>query len=122
MTHPFETYHRDSNFYLRILYFFVLSFWLLNSSYTLAEASTDPIGDQLCVVVKTLSGSTAKAVAIVALMSVGIGLFMGKVNWGVALTTACGVIVIFGAGSIVGFLGGSSVTGGADCAAPKSGT
>ncbi len=69
----------------------------------------DPIGNQLCAVVTAISGTTAKAIAIIALMFVGVGLFMGKVNWGVATATALGIIVLFGAPSLVGFLGGDGV-------------
>lgn len=93
--------------------FFMLIAFLLISNYELALAATaptaasDPIGYQLCKVVAIMSNSTAKAIAIVALLAVGVGLFMGKVNWGVALTTAVGVIVMFGAPALIGFLGGT---------------
>jgi type IV secretory pathway VirB2 component (pilin) len=102
---------RDKNFNIRLLYTFAFIFFILVGFDALASGgSNDPIGKQLCNIVTVLSGSTAKAVAMCALMSVGIGLFMGKVNWGVALTTAVGVIVIFGAGQIVSFLGGSGAS------------
>ena len=52
----------------------------------------------------TLSGNTAKVIAAAALIAMGISFFMGKVNWGVMITTAAGVIIIFGASSIIGFL------------------
>ena len=94
--------------------FFMLIAFLLTSNYEIALAATtaptaasDPIGYQLCKVVAIMSNSTAKAIAIVALLAVGVGLFMGKVNWGVALTTAVGVIVMFGAPALIGFLGGT---------------
>ncbi len=109
-----HSYNSQSPLHIKVLYFLILSFWMMNGTTALAgntgtiDQANDPIGYQLCKVVKVLSGSVAKAVAVVALMSVGIGLFMGKVNWGVALTTATGVVVIFGASSIVGFLGGAN--------------
>ena len=107
----------NTNFILRVLTFVLVSFWIL-TSYDVALAASsggsstpDPIGDQLCNIVKILGSSTSKAIAIIALMSVAIGLFMGKVNWGVALTTAAGVVIMFGAGQIVGFLAGGGVDG-----------
>ena len=96
-------------FSFRTLAFVLLAFLLLtNYEIALAGSSkeTDPIGYQLCQIVTVMSSGTAKAIAIVALIAVAIGMFMGKINWGVALTTAAGVIVMFGAPAIVKFLGG----------------
>jgi type IV secretory pathway VirB2 component (pilin) len=96
-------------FLVRSLVFFLISFLIItNYEVALADFSTkDPIGDQLCKIIKTVQGNTAKVIAVAALLAVGVGLFMGKVNWGVALTTAVGVMILFGAESIVGWLSGS---------------
>ena len=104
---------------VRTLIFFLSAFLILNN-YELAlaaapNAATDPIGAQLCAIVLTLSGPTAKAISIVALIGVGVGLFMGKVNWGVALATAAGVIVIFSANTMISFLGGANASNAAGC-------
>jgi type IV secretion system protein VirB2 len=114
LIHHGHDYNRLS---FKTLIFFLISFFIINN-YELAMAgvapaasgsSSDPIGTQLCRIITILTGSTAKAISVVALFSIGVGLFMGKVNWGVALTTATGVVVIFGASSLVGFLGGTGV-------------
>ena len=42
-----------------------------------------------------------------AIFSVGVGLFLGKLNWGVAAATAAGVGIIFSAGKLVNFIAGS---------------
>jgi type IV secretory pathway VirB2 component (pilin) len=118
-------FKNDSYFNIRFLYAIIFSFWIsMSSVQVLASDPTgpaydkdDPIGYRLCQIVGVLQGNTAKAVSICALFSVAIGLFMGKINWGVALTTASGVVVIFGAGTIVGFLGGTGVD--STCGAAK---
>ena len=102
---------------LRSLVLFLISL-LIVTSYEIAFAANttsstgssnaDPIGQQLCSIITVVQGNTAKVIAIAALLSVGIGLFMGKVNMGVALTTALGVVIMFGAPKIVGFLGATS--------------
>ncbi len=116
-----------SNFLLRILIFFLMSFFIItNCELAIAATTTptntssptttsDPIGDQLCAIVKSLSGNTAKSISIIALFAVGFGLFMGKVNWGVALTTAAGVVIVFGAGTLVAWLAGTSAADSSAC-------
>ncbi len=69
-----------------------------------ATASGDVIGATLCRLTTTLTGGIAKSIATIAIFTVGIGLFMGKVNWGVAAMTAAGVGIIFGAGSIMNMI------------------
>lgn len=99
-----------TNLAFKSLVFFLVAFFIL-ISYEIAFADgEDPIGQSLCSIINTLQGNTVKVIAIAALLSVGVGLFMGKVNWGVALTTAVGVIIMFGAPNIVTFL--SSAGGG----------
>jgi type IV secretory pathway VirB2 component (pilin) len=96
-------------FSLRSLWFFLITFVIINTyELALAANTADPIGTQLCSIINVIQGNTVKAIAIAALISIGIGLFMGKVNWGVALTTAVGVIVLFGAPTLIGFLSGNS--------------
>jgi hypothetical protein len=115
MTSLSTTIKNDQYLNIRLLYAIIFSFWITMSSVQVFAATgpvydkVDPIGTRLCGIVHVLQGNTAKAISICALFSVAIGLFMGKINWGVALTTASGVVVIFGAGTIVSFLGGSGV-------------
>ena len=79
-------------------------------------ASGDVIGDTLCALVNNISGGIAKSIATLAIFAVGIGLFMGKLSWGTAALTAAGVGVIFGAGKLVVWLGGSDASGASNCA------
>ncbi len=63
----------------------------------------DIIGKTLCNLVDVISGQIARGIATLAIFAVGVGLFMGKVSWGLAATTAGGVAVVFGASSLVDF-------------------
>jgi type IV secretory pathway VirB2 component (pilin) len=71
-----------------------------------ATPSNDVVGATLCRLVANLSGGIAKGIATLAIFSVGIGLFLGKLNWGIAAATAAGVGVIFSANKLVAFLSG----------------
>ncbi len=98
---------------LRLFLSFALIFFILsmhNEVFATATASTDVIGGKLCAVVKILTGATAKAVATVAIFFLGIGLFMGKVNWGVGAVTIIGIVVIFSANTFIDVIGGSGAS------------
>ena len=71
-----------------------------------ATTSNDVIGDTLCRLANNLNGGIAKGIATIAIFSVGVGLFLGKINWGVAAATAAGVGIIFSSGQLVGFISG----------------
>lgn len=66
--------------------------------------SNDIIGQTLCRLVQNLTGGIARAIATIAIFSVGVGLFMGKLNWGTAAATAAGVGIIFGSAQLVAWL------------------
>ena len=69
--------------------------------------------DALCRVVELLTGTLGQAVAMIALVALGIGIFLGKLSWPLALATAVGITFIFSAGKIVGWItGGEAAT---DC-------
>jgi type IV secretory pathway VirB2 component (pilin) len=66
----------------------------------------DVVGQTLCRLVSNLSGGIARGIATIAIFSVGVGLFLGKLNWGIAAATAAGVGIIFSAPQLVAFLSG----------------
>ena len=68
----------------------------------------DVIGETLCRLVENLSGGIARGIATIAIFAVGVGLFLGKLNWGIAAATAAGVGIIFSAPRLVAFLSGDS--------------
>ena len=102
----------DSDFVWKLfLLFCVIGLIITSSDVALASqgvtASYDVIGDTLCRLIKHLSGNIARGIATMAIFSVGVGLFLGKLNWGVAAATAAGVGIIFSAGKLVNFIAGS---------------
>jgi type IV secretory pathway VirB2 component (pilin) len=78
-----------------------------------AAADNDVVGATLCRLVANLSGGIARGIATIAIFSVGVGLFLGKLNWGIAAATAAGVGIIFSAPKLVAFLSGDAAN--AEC-------
>ena len=76
-----------------------------------AQEKANVFGDQLCNIVLGLQGNIARAIATVAVFALGVGLFMGKLQWGSAAVTAIGIVTIFSAGKVVEWLGGGDVEG-----------
>jgi len=67
--------------------------------------------------VANLSGGIARGIATIAIFSVGVGLFLGKLNWGIAAATAAGVGIIFAAPKLVAFLSGDAANATCDVGA-----
>ncbi len=79
----------------------------------LAVVGTDQGGDlsgTLCNVVNALQGTLGKAIATIAVIVLGVGLFLGKLSWPLAIATAIGIGLIFGATSIVQWVSGTDGT------------
>ena len=81
---------------------------LLASSVAKAQAVTlDPQGSgaitgALGWIQGTLLGSVATAVAVIAVASVGLLMLTGRMNWRFGATVVIGLVILFGAGAIVG--------------------
>jgi type IV secretory pathway VirB2 component (pilin) len=74
-------------------------------------ADTSGLTDAICKIVTLLTGVLGQAVAMIALVALGIGIFLGKLSWPLALATAVGITFIFSAGKIVGWItGGTTAT------------
>ena len=82
-----------------------------------AAADNDVVGQTLCRLVANLSGGIARGIATIAIFSVGVGLFLGKLNWGIAAATAAGVGIIFAAPRLVAFLSGDAANATCDAGA-----
>lgn len=78
--------------------------------------AADPIGSRLCTVVSALQGTTAKVIATIAIIVLGLGALFGKISWGMAIMVILGIILIFGAGTLLSVLGYSP----GDCAVGQS--
>ncbi|MEY3197537.1 MAG: hypothetical protein RLZZ59_908 [Pseudomonadota bacterium] len=107
----------NKNFYWRIMMAICVMFAVISASDVAVanggqqqqqQQGNDIIGETLCRLVNNLSGGIAKSIATIAIFAVGVGLFMGKLNWGVAAATAAGVGIIFGAGQLVAWLSGDA--------------
>ncbi|MBF8246795.1 MAG: TrbC/VirB2 family protein [Rickettsia sp.] len=109
---------KSSQIYVLIKYSMILYFIYYFSTTNLVFGSTPPggdsndvIGESLCNLVNLISGQIARGIATLAIFAIGIGLFLGKVSWGLAATTAAAVAVIFGASDLVDFFAGDLDTG-----------
>jgi type IV secretory pathway VirB2 component (pilin) len=97
------------------LFFFIFLFSFFNnfldSSVYAASPQYPDLGMKgnaivkvLCNIIDLLTGGIAKGVAMIAIVVVAVGLFMGKFSWGVGLATAIGIAMIFGAATVVDWL------------------
>ncbi|PCJ29833.1 MAG: hypothetical protein COA94_00295 [Rickettsiales bacterium] len=89
-----------------VLLFSAMLLILGTAESAFATENKDVIGETLCRLADTLRGSVAKAVATMAIFSVGVGLFLGKLNWGVAAATAVGIAIMFSAPRLISFISG----------------
>jgi type IV secretory pathway VirB2 component (pilin) len=85
---------------------------------TAGSAGPDGISKVLCNVVGQLQGTIGKAIATIAIIVLGVGLFMGKLSWQLAIATALGIGLIFGAAGVVGWLTKGTNAKGSFCPAP----
>ena len=77
---------------------------LPNIAMASASGGTDAISQVLCNVLGQLQGGIGKGIATIAIIVLGIGLFLGKLSWPLALATALGIGLIFGAASVVSWV------------------
>ncbi len=99
----------DRDFVWRLLLVFcTMSLILMMSdlAFASADSTNDVVGQTLCRLVRNLTGGIARGIATLAIFAVGIGLFLGKINWGIAAAPAGGVGIIFAAPQLVAFLSG----------------
>jgi len=102
----------DRDFILRLLFSLaavsVIMLAWHESAFASGTDDNDVVGNTLCRLVSNLTGGIARGIATIAIFSVGVGLFLGKLNWGVAAATAAGVGIIFASPKLVAFLSGSA--------------
>lgn len=104
----------DYNMSLRLL-FMVLGLAIITMSMdSLASGSVgDPVGVTLCNVILIFRGNTARGIAVVGIIVLGIQTLRGKLQWEVALVIVAAIIILFKAPDIVSMVSGS--TGNANC-------
>src|SRR5262245_39574269 len=79
---------------------FGLSLVLIALAPTVAYAVPSPMGGVLCGIIEIVYGNLGRALATLAVISLGVGAMIGKVSWGLAITVATGIGVVFGAAPI----------------------
>jgi type IV secretion system protein VirB2 len=81
-----------------------------DASYAIAGdgSGSAKVADVICAIVNELQGPVARGVAAFGIIFLGFSLFLGKISWGVALALGIGIGCIFGAGTIVDMLSGTS--------------
>jgi type IV secretory pathway VirB2 component (pilin) len=67
----------------------------------------DGISQVLCYIVTKLTGPIGKTTAMIALVALGIGIFLGKLSWQLCLGVSMGITFIFAAGKIINWLSGT---------------
>ena len=72
-----------------------------STSNNSSDDGTSPLEDVLCNILELLQGGIGKGIAAFAIIFMGISLFLGKVSWGLAISTALGIGAMFGAISVV---------------------
>ena len=60
-----------------------------------------PINTFFTTLGTALTGTTGRAIGLVALASVGIFFLMGRMNWAFAGSVVLGLVILFGAGTIL---------------------
>jgi type IV secretory pathway VirB2 component (pilin) len=79
--------------------------YLLLVAPALAAGNSTPMGTVLCNIVQMFTGNLGRGLATLAVIVVGVGATLGKVSWGLAITVAVGIAVIFNANGLVSLLG-----------------
>ncbi|MEG8230016.1 TrbC/VirB2 family protein [Candidatus Rickettsia tasmanensis] len=103
----------DYNLSLRIL-FTILSVAIIMVAFdSLGGNAADPVGEALCKLIKVFRGNTAKGIAVVGIIVLGIQTLRGKLQWEVALVVVTAIIILFKAPDIVNMV--SSDTNSSTC-------
>ena len=92
-----------------LMAFMFLSFFALSLSPELASASGTSFINSLCRAYNCFFGDDVVVfIGTIAIVFLGIGAFFGKLNWGLAIVTIIGIIVIGGAGQFAAIVAGGS--------------
>ncbi|WP_375318732.1 TrbC/VirB2 family protein [Candidatus Tisiphia endosymbiont of Oplodontha viridula] len=107
----------DSNFIWRLLFVLCSVALIIAASDAAADDAdvVDPVGKVLCNVILAFSGNTARGIAIVSMIVLGIQTLRGQLKWEIALIIVTGIIILFKAPDIIKIIA-SSAGGDATCA------
>ena len=76
-----------------------------------------------CNVIDQITGGVGKVISILILISMAIGLFLGKITWGLAISVMVGMGLLFGASGIVDSISKGAANDGTEniCSQTKQG-
>jgi type IV secretion system protein VirB2 len=77
---------------------------------TTGDEDTTGIISIFCNVINQITNGVGKVIAILILISMAIGLFLGKITWGLAIAVMVGMGLLFGASGVVDVVAGSAIT------------
>ncbi|MDR0329910.1 MAG: TrbC/VirB2 family protein [Rickettsia sp.] len=101
----------DSSFVWRLLFILCSIALIIAASDTFAAAPDDPVGNVLCKMIKTFRGNTARGIAIIGIVVLGIQTLRGQLKWEVALVIVTGVIILFKAPEIINMVADKAAAG-----------
>lgn len=108
------TFNLSKNHYWQICLLFCLAAAIMIMPSVSLGADTyetgitdDGISQVLCYIVTKLTGPIGKTTAMIALVALGIGIFLGKLSWQLCLGVSIGITFIFAAGKIINWLSGT---------------
>ncbi|WP_341755407.1 TrbC/VirB2 family protein [Candidatus Tisiphia endosymbiont of Ptychoptera albimana] len=96
----------DSSFVWRLL-FILCSIALITTASDAFATTADPVGDVLCKLILLFRGNTARGIAIIAIIVLGIQTLRGQLKWEVALVIVTGIVILFKAPEIINMVAGS---------------
>lgn len=86
---------------------------MLLSQLTLAAANPlDTVNTGLQAITSALTGPIARGLALIAVVGLGFAAWSGRLTGGLAVKIIIGIVIIFGAASIVNLFTGETVEGG----------
>ena len=89
------------------VWFFLVAFFGCSGANAGGEVGRDIVSGVVCNVVKHASGTVAQAIATLVLIITGYSFFVGKVSIGMLFIVAAGIMFVFGAPTILGWIIGS---------------
>lgn len=97
--------------YFKLFLFFLIILFssLANAADEVSSAGQGPIAEAMCVIYALVTGAVAKTVGVIGVAALGIGLFLGRLNWGVAVAVGVGVVLVFGGPEVVKWLTGRKI-------------
>ena len=85
-----------------LLLVFLTPIFIFDGAFAV-DADVDPTGiiTIFCNVIDQITNGVGKVIAILILISMAIGLFLGKITWGLAIAVMVGMGMLFGASGVV---------------------